>query len=291
MIEEEARLAHRIEAKKMYEVQLANRALQIYNAKIHKRHRVLSTLPTVDYIGKYLRFLRLKHPGTNEWIKDTAQYSKLMTIPSSECLCIYGIPGSGKSVLSSSIVESRTVTSSAGASAVCHYYCDFADPASLDPYCLVATLLKQVLQAIPLGAFSEEKHFPFDEGKPLPSLEVARQFFIGKLCGFSDAYVVLDGIDELALDDQPIVLAVINAILTDHPKAKVIITSRSEEYWLKRAMQSRFSLRLSQSFVGDDIARVLHDELNKFNAPSPLYQNEGLKQRVLESLISGAQEM
>jgi hypothetical protein len=65
LVEEEAQLTHRIEAADMYEIQLAKRALQIRRAKSQKRHNILNTLPSVDHLGKYLRCLNLRYPGTN----------------------------------------------------------------------------------------------------------------------------------------------------------------------------------------------------------------------------------
>jgi hypothetical protein len=176
LVEEEAQLAHRIEAAHMYEIQLANRALQIRSAKLQKRHNILNTLPSVDHLGKYSRFLNLRYPGTNGWVRETPQYLGWVSSPDSDCLCCYGIPGSGKSIMAATVVDSLLSSQPTTSTIVCHYYCDFADFASLEPYFMIATLLKQVLEQVSLDKFTEDFDCPIQETIAMPPFEIMIQF-------------------------------------------------------------------------------------------------------------------
>jgi hypothetical protein len=290
-IEDEARLAHRIEATRMYEIQLANRALQVRNSKLQKRNSILSALPSVDYLGKYSKFLNRRHPGTNIWLFSTAKYMSWKAAPASDCLCCYGIPGSGKSVLASSVVEALKASKQSDSSIVCQYYCDYADVASLDPYCLMGSLLKQVLQYISLDSFTDDFLCPFQEGKALPSPDIVSEFLIQTLRGFRAVYFILDGIDEMSQENQPTVLALIETLLRQHPNLKLFVTSRIEEYWIRKALEPYGTVRLSHACIRDDVALFVEDCLTKAVGSGPIKDNEKLKDDVLEALLLGANGM
>jgi Cdc6-like AAA superfamily ATPase len=290
-IEKEARLAHRIESARMYEIQLANRALQVRNSKLQKRHDTISVLPTVDYLGKHSKLLRLRHPGTNVWLKSTPQYTGWLSGQVSDCLCCYGIPGSGKSILASSVVEELTFSLSNEASIVCQYYCDYADVASLDPYCLVGSVLKQALQRIPLDRFTEEFQSPFKEGKAIPSFDVMSRFLIEILQDFRTVYIILDGIDEISQENQSVLLGLISDLLGKHSNMKIFVTSRTEEYWIRKAMKPHKNVHLSEASIKDDITLYVQDHLNAAASSGPLSMNDELKEKVLDALVKGANGM
>jgi hypothetical protein len=290
-IEQEARLAHRIESARMYEIQLANRALQIRNSKLQKRHDLLSVLPSIDYLGKHSRFQRNKHPGTNAWLKNTSQYTDWLSSQGSDCLCCYGIPGSGKSILASSVVEDLTSSLLDDSSIVCQYYCDYADSASLDPYCLAGSLLKQALQSISLDKFTDEFQCPFIEGKPAPSFEIMSNYLMETLQDFRTVYIVLDGIDEIAQENQQILLALINDMLRKHSNLKIFVTSRTEEYWIRKVMDTHRNVHLSEACTKSDITLFIQDHLDAASNSGPLSANEGLKEKVLAALVEGANGM
>lgn len=290
-IEEEARLAHRIEAAHMYEIQLANQALQVRNDMLGRRHNILTAIPSADYIGKYSRLLNLKHPGTNTWFQSANQYTAWKSAPTSDCLCCYGIPGSGKSVLAASVVQDLNTSQTHHTSIVCHYYCDYADVASLDPSCMIASLTKQVVQRLPLDKFTRDFESPFDDNQTLPVTESVAKFLLRILQCFDTVYVVLDGVDEVPQGDQPAVLSLIQSVLNEHRNLKIFVTSRTEEYQIRQALSNYGTIRLSPDCLQNDIAQYVRDFLGQADATSPLSLNSSLKQEVVEALVVGANGM
>jgi DNA replication protein DnaC len=104
-VEKQAGLAHMIESARSREIQLANRALQLRNSKLEKRHRTLAAISTVNYSAMHSKLSALRHPGTNKRIQETTQFVAWNASQTSDCLGCYGIPGSGKSVLAASVVN------------------------------------------------------------------------------------------------------------------------------------------------------------------------------------------
>lgn len=290
-IDEEARLAHRIESARVLEIQLANQALQIRSAQLERRHLKLSFIPAVDYLGKHSRLTNIRHPGTNQWLQTSPEFCAWLAAQGTDCLCCYGIPGSGKSVLAASVVDVLLAKSSSTAFVVCHYYCDYAEAASLDPYNLIASILRQILQHIPVDKFDDDFECPFGEAKPRPALEAMVQFLIKILKDFDEAFIVLDGVDEIAQDNQTIVLSFVDNLLRQHPTLKIFLACRIEEHRIKKAMEPFPKLTLSQAYIGNDIVLFIKDHVKTMGELNPLTTDESLRAEVIDLLAARAAGM
>jgi broad-specificity NMP kinase len=62
-------------------------------------------------------------------------------------LSISGIPGSGKTLLSSHLIE-KLRHLHGDTTAIAYHYCDYKDPRSLHPITIVGTLVKSVLGSL-----------------------------------------------------------------------------------------------------------------------------------------------
>jgi predicted NACHT family NTPase len=73
----------------------------------------------------------------------------------------------------------------------------------------------------------------------------------------------MDGIDQLAPDSQSIVLTVVNDLLNDSSfTTKVLITSRQEEYYIKRTLKAHKTIHLDNDNTRDDIALFVERYIN-----------------------------
>ncbi|KAF2117265.1 hypothetical protein BDV96DRAFT_571800 [Lophiotrema nucula] len=292
-VREEARIAHFIESATAREVELANRQLQERNAKIGRRHRLVSLLPTVDYEAKHQRLIRLRQAGTNEWIQRHPSFTSWLTSPRSDCLCVYGIPGSGKSLLAASVSEHLMTISSSGSSAVCYYYCDYADASSLDLSHLVGSLVKQLLFQLPLAAFDEE-FFKSCEETSSNAILIDRQKGLPHLLAyFQSVYVVLDGIDELPMEGQESCLELIMQILQARgSNVRVYVTSRREERLIRSALETFRTIDLIAESIGEDIALFVEAAIDSgFLQQNPVSRRPEVRQKIIEALVNGAEGM
>lgn len=117
-------------------------------------------------------------------------------------------------------------------------------------------------------------------------------YLIGKLKAFGTIYLVLDGIDELDIENQTHVLALVDTLLNQTELlVKVFITSRTEEFRIKRALQSHQAFHLSIKTLDEDITLFIKDEVNRIQAPHPLISDPTLKEEVVKALVDGAKGM
>jgi Cdc6-like AAA superfamily ATPase len=292
-VEKQAGLAHMIESARSREIQLANRALQLRNSKLEKRHQTLAAIPAVNYSAMHSKLSALRHPGTNTRIQETTQFVAWNASQNSDCFCCYGIPGAGKSVLAASVVNDLLDDTTNSSRNVLYYYCDFTEDASLDPSYIVSSLTHQVLVRAPLDKFSDQLRCPYQESYPIPQLSKALVFLKTLLQDLRQVTVVMDGIDQLAPDSQSIVLSVVDGLLSDSSfTTKVLITSRQEEHLIKRTLKAHKTIHLDNDNTQDDIALFVERYLNSSLAKqNPLLENARLKQEVVQALLSGANGM
>lgn len=292
-VKEEARLAHFIETAKTREIEVANRQLQERNAKINRRHRLLSLLPTVDYQAKHQRLLRLRQTGTNQWIQTNPLFKSWIASPKSDCLCCYGIPGSGKSVLAASVVEHLTTLNLSRSSALCYYYCDYADALSLQPTNIIGSLIKQLLIQLPLATFDENFSESLEESTSTTLLTDSSKSISRLLTYYTSAYIVLEGLDELSLEGQTICLELIKSMLQKHELAvRFYVTSRSEERTIRSALKTFKTIELSNASIDEDIALFIEAAIDSgFLEQNPAARRPRIKQEIVRALIDGAQGM
>ncbi|CAI6331959.1 unnamed protein product [Periconia digitata] len=258
-VEKEAYLSHQIEAARSREIELAQR---MQDDRRRRRYTVLSALRAVDYEAKHAKLLSAKHPGTNEWIHSNACYDDWIKSSKSTCLPCYGIPGSGKSVLAASVIDSL-----AG---------DFP-----------------VIMQLPLEKIGDNLNCPFKGNSPPPSSTVSRAFLTRIFREFKTAYIVIDGIDELSSNSQRHTLELIADLLSaSHSTiAKIFVTSRSQEHPVRNALKDYKCLDLSTVDVGGDISTFIVGEMDILMKQNSLLESDSIRQEVLRALTAGAEGM
>jgi Cdc6-like AAA superfamily ATPase len=292
-VKKESGLAHMIESSSSHEVQLQNHALQLRNAKLRRRNLILSTLAVVNYVTKQTAFASLRHPGTCRWLQRTSAYMSWISKQGASCLCCYGIPGAGKSVLAASLRDDLA-EANAGRSDVliCYYFCDYSDIPSLEPSNILQSFIKQGLEQLPWATFEDDLGCPFmDPSRKHTSLAESSRYLLELIKRYHKTYVLLDGIDELNHDSQISILELVNQMLGSGMDIKTFITSRTEEYRVKKALQHSSIIRLSEKHVDEDISLLINDKLSRLDPHHPILLDENLKNEVVRVLVDGAKGM
>jgi hypothetical protein len=298
-VDKEARVAHmfesarrrEVESARQREVELANRALQLRNEKVNRRDRFLTMLRSVDYQAKHRTVSGLRHLGTNVWLQSDTAYVSWLSSQGSDCLCCFGIPGSGKSVLASSAIDTLQLTTDS-TSILCYYYFDYADAKSLDPEYILGSLIKQVLVRLALDYFEDGCNDTMDKYSS-SSLNDVRDVLASLIKNFSKVYFILDGLDELDRDGQRAVLEMIASLLHSvDPPVKIFATSRTEESSVRLFMRNHQSLEMSSAGIRNDIKLVVEQDLEWIaKHENTVLRDASIREEVSDALIRGANGM
>jgi hypothetical protein len=108
------------------------------------RQKILDWLTPVDYGPQHSDYLKRRQRGTGQWLLDSAKYQTWLNIGKQALFCP-GIPGAGKTILTSIIVDDLITRFQNDPTVnIVYIYCNFRrkDEQKIDD--LLASLLKQL---------------------------------------------------------------------------------------------------------------------------------------------------
>jgi Cdc6-like AAA superfamily ATPase len=286
-IEKEGALCHMTEAKKA-------RDMQKQESIAKKRQKILGLLSRLDYKSHHRRLQKVRHQGTGSWLAEVPSLRSWLQGQASGCFCCFGIPGSGKTILASTIIDSMSPFFAQVDAAICYYYCDYANTSSLNASIILGTLIRQLLERIqiPSEIAKDIDHY-FQEGATEPLLEDLFDFLAKALRPFKRVMVVLDGLDELIISDQKAIIKLVRQLTQPSGTiTKVMVFSRREERLIRTAFQGYEFIDISVKLVRNDLARFISDSVDmKLNSHELSIREPGLKQVIIDTLVEGAEDM
>lgn len=159
--------------------------------------KICSWLSAPDPSTNYHKAHKQRQAETRLWLLQNARFAEWKEGAASR-LWLYGIPGCGKTILSSTIIEHLLQHCDDDASMVtAYFYFDFNDTQKQDPELMLRSLLCQLLQrssTIPKGV--DALFSSCDNGQRQPSLRALLEVTSQVMRQFTHAYIVLDALDE-----------------------------------------------------------------------------------------------
>ncbi|KAN0115502.1 hypothetical protein V8E51_005046 [Hyaloscypha variabilis] len=189
----------------------------------------LSTLdPSINYNSA-----REKHqPETGKWLtEESADFKNWESAPNS-FIWLNGKAGSGKTILSSSVIKhlKRSYDDDPQV-ALAYFYFRFDDQEKPSTATLARSLIKQLYCHRPNTPEAVEVLHKYRENGQNPDLDDLRNALLATIRGFSGVYIVLDALDEFAIEanNRKKLLDFIRQIHTsDLEKLHILCTSRRE---------------------------------------------------------------
>ena len=115
----------------------------------NEREKVLDWVCTINHEQKHHDLRLPRVDGTGEWFLDIPEYRRWRDEPHlhSNVLWCQGIQGSGKSVLTSLVIDQLKERLADATVAIAHFYLDYRDQETQSAEDVIASLLKQVALA------------------------------------------------------------------------------------------------------------------------------------------------
>lgn len=291
-VEKEAGLSHMIEAADSRAVVLANQMQLQQQREEDHRQRIIAMIPSVDTETKHTKLQGLRYEGTGRWLLQKDKYLDWSRVGASSYLCCHGIPGCGKTVLASMIIDDLLSKSDTNNMKVVYYYCDYTDQRTLQTNRILGTMLRQFIKA---GRFPDEIEpkilEAYDRAHQLPGISEVMEF-ISQSASLNPTAFVLDGLDECEKDTRKEMLALIERLMRCTTSAiKIFVSCRDEDETLRsmpvftRIQVTPISLESDiESFVEGSVrSRIISGELK--------IRNPGLEQEIVSELASKAHGM
>ncbi|PMD16666.1 hypothetical protein NA56DRAFT_632935 [Hyaloscypha hepaticicola] len=238
------------------------------------RQTILQWLTPIDFVSQQHDFITRRQEGTGQWLLDSAEF-KAWAETDKQTLFCPGIPGAGKTILTSIIVEHLTTRFRNNKSVgIAYLYCNFRRQHEQKPEDLITSLLKQLLQKLSSVPGSVKVLYNQHKDKQ-PSLDEKLKTLESVIATFSRVYIIIDALDECQLSGgcRPRFLSSILS-LQARTGARLFITSRPIPD-IKETFKNCLSLEILAS--DEDIQTYLSghmSQLPKFVSNKPKLQEE-----------------
>ncbi|KAL9111362.1 MAG: hypothetical protein Q9227_004239 [Pyrenula ochraceoflavens] len=203
--------------------------------------------------------VREEYPTTGTWIRELSSLKAWQEddIPPNVLFWIYGIPGAGKTILASSLIENQFQMQGQAAT-VLYFYCKSDDSTKNSFLSIGRTLLGQLLQQnidILLPILYERMIESCESS--LRSLRYCQELLDLALQSVGRTYIFVDGLDELDPAQRrqvtPWLVSRVQSYQNQEPgRCRVLFVSQ-EENDIKRSLSMATTLRITGSDIEPDI--------------------------------------
>lgn len=202
---------------------------QVKSEQIKLRdERILYWLSTLEYGLQQSQILKLRESGTGNWFFSTEQF-KTWNSTSKQALFCEGIPGAGKTILTSIVVDHLTSKYQNDPSiGIAYIYCNYQRQNEQTVDQLLASLLKQLAGKWPsLPQHVIDLHDTHAKRRTRPGVEDIVTSLDRAVLGHSQIFILIDALDEYgATGDSRIRFLQQIGRLRQQFKLNVFMTSR-----------------------------------------------------------------
>ncbi|GME33642.1 hypothetical protein GTA08_BOTSDO08131 [Neofusicoccum parvum] len=245
---------------------------------------VLAWLRCPDVQSNLIAAVEKRQVGTGEWLLCSERFKEWLRDP--QFLWLTGLPGSGKTIISSTIVATLLSASKDTDDAVAYFYFDFHVDVKREVMALLHVVLSQLaLQGT--GAFEELRKLYQEckDGQRQPTTEELLLTIARAVSHFPRIYVVVDALDECRESHKAVEQL---RRLSEAANVHVLAVSRKDAD-LERPMRGIPEIKLEGPEVAVDIASYVRQRVltSEYMADWPLEE----QQKVEDQLSSKADGM
>lgn len=227
---------------------------------------ILKCLSSPHPVVNYEKALKQRQAKTGLWFIQHKRYTEWKS-GKSQFLWLHGIPGCGKSILTSTVIEDLLqLTSQATGSAVAYFYFDFNDPQKRRTDLMVRSILAQLLQSHAENSVAVAALFSScNGGKRTPSLDACVDVFRQMINEIPRVFVVLDALDEC--ESRKELLEILSSMSEWRAhNLHILLTSRKVrdiEDSLVQIIDNEYMICLRSELVDPDIRAYIRERLSR----------------------------
>lgn len=198
-----------------------------------ERRKIEEWLSPINFKSRQQEILKGAEPGTRQWLFNSEKFRNWIDAGRGSLWCP-GIPGAGKTVTSSLIIDHLQSKYQTGDVAVLCLLCNYRDRAAQSAETFMANLLKQAIQQKRILS-SELKNMYDERDKGRPNFTKLAELFSRESSYFSKMFVLIDALDETSEHED-----IRRLLLSELQRLPInlLVTSRYEksiEQWLEKA--------------------------------------------------------
>ncbi|RII13199.1 hypothetical protein CUC08_Gglean004499 [Alternaria sp. MG1] len=248
-------------------------------------------LSAPDPSTNYHKAQKQRQADTGLWLLNSAQFENWKTAAASR-LWLHGIPGCGKTILSSTIIEHMLQHCENDIQKVTvYFYFDFKDSQKQNSEAMLCSLLRQLLQCLAVAHKDVDALFlSCKNGGKQPSLHELLDVMPKVMRQFTHVYIVLDALDECTQRSE--LMSMLESVIGwKLDMVHLLLTSRKErdiEMSLEGHIEEDNVVSLQRDIVNEDISRYVRNRLHEDKALAKWNKDADIRQEIETALMSRA---
>lgn len=226
----------------------------------------MNWLEAPECSNNFNKAMLARHPSSGQWFLQGKPYSAWKTQQNS-FLWLHGIPGCGKTILSSAIIDD--LKNNACFPTLLYFYFDFTDKTKQSFENAIRSLISQLYNKNKqLQKYLDSLYFLCNIGKQQPSLETLHKTLLNMIQQAGEVGVIFDALDECLKRNEPYwgLLPWIQGFQNSQMNCHILITSRPEqdiESAIKNRAREQDIISIQSALIEDDINSYIHAKVRE----------------------------
>ncbi len=256
-----------------------------------ERIEILNSFAKVDPRSNHNMSQKLRSLGTGLWLTEGQEFKQWLDTKNGR-LWLYGIPGAGKTVLASSMIE-EALRRSSPSTAVAFFYCDYKNSATQDLSNILGSLAQQFAKQDEEG-FAKLREFwetqnPDHRSDLNYDSDALWSLVRAVTSVFDCAMIIIDGLDECGTNAPSVVDSLNTLSEYEDSTIKTILLSR-DEIEIRERLDNYTQLSIAAR--SSDLRLYVAAEIDlRTRKKSLRIKDQSLKEHILERLVEGAEGM
>ncbi|KAH6721991.1 hypothetical protein BKA61DRAFT_666739 [Leptodontidium sp. MPI-SDFR-AT-0119] len=242
-------------------------------AEARERCKILQWISTIHYETDHYNARKGRLGGTGDWLLARSQYLEWRDSPASMILWLHGIPGAGKTKLSTKVVDDvyQRLDDPQNEEGLAYFYCDANRSSHRKPLAILRSFVKQL--SAPLSSSDDRRIMPVvaemyrsKRARGFPSdgltFEESESALLELVNSYPQVTLVVDGLDECDHETrQELMVAMEKLRLADSGLLKIFLASRNDTD-LADAYQGGYHIEVCSDDNKNDIETFVEFKLS-----------------------------
>ncbi|KAI0512690.1 hypothetical protein F5B22DRAFT_648539 [Xylaria bambusicola] len=263
-----------------------------------KLTRILTWISPIKFQLHHNIVSELRTKGTCDWLLQCSKFGQWSSATSSMTLWLQGFPGSGKTFLTSRVIEEIETTLGGKDNDECFafFYCNRNEENRRHALDVLRSYVRQLSTTSHKPGFIylelEQLHHKCESRGSGWTLGLCKEYLIKLLNLYPRATLVLDALDECWPEERADLLDFFDSIPSKSSKPVRIFISSRPESDLRQRLIHLPNIGIEATDNGDDIAKFVRTSIERNgNWSRVLRQNEHLKDDIVQTLLTQSNGM
>lgn len=236
--------------------------------------------------------LEARHEGSGRKLIEGEAY-KTWSQQTASFLWLHGIPGSGKTILASTVIQDLEAKQNSSQTLLYHFF-DFTDAQKQTFENAIRSLLMQLYLKMRRGIKNELDRLweSCKDGSEKPRMQSLKTTFVTMLKQAVEVWIVLDALDECPLRND--LLHWLQDLRRDQMNVHILVTSRPEQdikSTIERICCDQEIMAIRDDLIGNDIRNYVHARIKEHEGLRRWQKRPAIQEEIEANLIDKANGM